>query len=147
MDTVTEPVSFISGGETLADRLVMPAGLQNGLLAAAVIAGGQTCVKEQMAERYARRLAEHGYTGLAFDFRGFGESGGCPRDYESPVRKVEDLLSALSYLADRPTIDRAARPQRSTTAPKIRGTALPPAPGSEDPTGRTAPGRPPPPGR
>ena len=57
MDTVTEPVSFISGGETLVGRLVVPAGLQNGRLAAAVIAGGQTCVKEQMAERYARRLA------------------------------------------------------------------------------------------
>jgi len=105
MDTVTEPVSFISGGETLVGRLVVPAGLQNGRLAAVVIAGGQTCVKEQMAERYARRLAEHGYAGLAFDFRGFGESGGRPRDYESSVRKIEDLRSALSFLAGRSTID------------------------------------------
>ena len=105
MDTVTEPVSFISGGETLVGRLVVPAGLQNGRLAAVVIAGGQTCVKEQMAERCARRLAEHGYAGLAFDFRGFGESGGRPRDYESSVRKIEDLRSALSFLAGRSAID------------------------------------------
>jgi uncharacterized protein len=105
MDTVTEPVSFTSGGETLAGRLVVPAGLPNGRLPAVVIAGGQSCVKEQMAQRYAHRLAEHGYAGLAFDFRGFGESGGSPRDYESPGRKLEDLHSALSFLADRPTVD------------------------------------------
>lgn len=105
MDTITEPVSFISGGEALIGRLVLPAGLPNGRLPAVVIAGGQTCVKEQMAERYAHRLAEHGYAGLAFDFRGFGESGGRPRDCESPGRKVEDLRCALSFLADRPTVD------------------------------------------
>jgi fermentation-respiration switch protein FrsA (DUF1100 family) len=104
MDTVTEPVSFISGGESLVGRLVGPAS-PTGRLPAVVIAGGQTCVKEQMAERYAHRLAEHGYVGLAFDFRGFGESGGRPRDDESPDRKIEDLGSALSFLADRPSVD------------------------------------------
>jgi fermentation-respiration switch protein FrsA (DUF1100 family) len=70
-----------------------------------VIAGGQTCVKEQMADRYAQRLAERGYAGLAFDFPGFGESGGNPRDAESPSRKTEDLHSALSFLAARPALD------------------------------------------
>jgi uncharacterized protein len=105
MDTVTNPVSFTSSGEALVGRLVVPAGLPSGRLPAVVIVGGQTCVKEQMAERYAHRLAEHGYAGLAFDFRGFGESGGRPRDYESPGRKVEDLRSALSFLADRPLVD------------------------------------------
>jgi fermentation-respiration switch protein FrsA (DUF1100 family) len=105
VDTVTEPVSFVSGGETLVGRLVVPTGPVNRRLPAVVIAGGQTSVKEQMAERYANRLAEHGYVGLAFDFRGFGESGGRPRDYESPGRKIEDLRSALSFLADRTTVD------------------------------------------
>jgi fermentation-respiration switch protein FrsA (DUF1100 family) len=105
MDTVTEPVTFTSGGETLAGRLVLPAGLPDGRLPGVVIAGGQTCVKEQMAQRYAHRLAEHGYVSLAFDFRGFGESGGRPRDYESPGRKIEDIRSALSFLADRPSVN------------------------------------------
>jgi uncharacterized protein len=99
METVTEPVTFPSAGETLVGRLVTPAGPVEGELPGVVIAGGQTCVKEQMADRYAQRLAERGYAGLAFDFRGFGESGGNPRDAESPSRKTEELHSALSFLA------------------------------------------------
>jgi len=105
MDSVTEPVGFTSGGETLVGHLVRPAGRPGERFPAVVIVGGQTCVKEQMAERYAHRLAERGYCGLAFDFRGFGGSDGRPRDYESPVRKAEDLRSALDFLADHPAVD------------------------------------------
>jgi fermentation-respiration switch protein FrsA (DUF1100 family) len=105
MDTVAEPVSFTSGGETLVGHLVRPAGPPGGRFPAVVVVGGQTCVKEQMAERYAHRLAERGYGGLAFDFRGFGESGGRPRDYESPGRKAEDLRRALTFLADHAAVD------------------------------------------
>lgn len=105
MNSVVEPVSFASGGETLAGRLVLPGGGQEGPLAGVVIVGGQTCVKEQMPLRYAHRLAELGYACLAFDFRGFGESSGSPRDVESAGRKVEDIRSALSFLAGRPAVD------------------------------------------
>jgi hypothetical protein len=70
-----------------------------------VIAGGQTCVKEQMAQVYAERLAARGYAALAFDFRGFGESTGAPRDYESPSHKIEDIHNALTFLAAQPPLD------------------------------------------
>jgi dienelactone hydrolase len=101
MDTVSRRVSFPSGGETLAGTLFTPPGPPDGPLPAVVVAGGQTCVKEQMAER----LAARGYAALAFDFRGFGESTGAPRDYESPSRKVEDLHGALTFLTDQPGLD------------------------------------------
>ncbi|MFC7584499.1 hypothetical protein ACFQYP_12715 [Nonomuraea antimicrobica] len=39
------------------------------------MAGTWTSVKELMADRYARRLAQRGYAALSFDFTGFGESG------------------------------------------------------------------------
>jgi uncharacterized protein len=105
MDTVSRRVTFPSGGETLVGTLFMPAGPPDGRLPAVVVAGGQTCVKEQMAGRYAGRLAARGYAALAFDFRGFGESSGEPRDYESPSRKVEDIHGALTFLADQPGLD------------------------------------------
>jgi fermentation-respiration switch protein FrsA (DUF1100 family) len=105
MDTVSRRVTFPSGGETLVGTLFTPAGPPDGQLPAVVVAGGQTCVKEQMAGRYAGRLAARGYAALAFDFRGFGESGGQPRDYESPSRKVEDIHGALTFLADQPGLD------------------------------------------
>ena len=105
MDTVSRHVTFPSGGETLAGTLFTPPGPPDGRLPAVVVAGGQTCVKEQMAGRYAGRLAARGYAALAFDFRGFGESTGQPRDYESPSRKIEDIRGAFSFLADQPGLD------------------------------------------
>jgi uncharacterized protein len=105
MDTTSRRVSFPSGGQTLIGRLLEPSDQRAGRLPTVVVAGGQTCVKEQMAERYAHRLAQHGFAALAFDFRGFGESTGTPRDYESPDRKIEDLHNGLTFLADQPTVD------------------------------------------
>jgi hypothetical protein len=98
-------VTFPSAGETLTGLLFTPQGPAAGRLPAAVIAGGQTCVKEQMAQVYAERLAARGYAALAFDFRGFGESTGAPRDHESPPRKLEDIRNALTFLADQPLLD------------------------------------------
>jgi uncharacterized protein len=65
---------------------------------AVVVTGSWCTVKEQMAGRYARCLAERGYVALAFDFRGYGESGGQPRDVESPDGKIRDIQDAVTYL-------------------------------------------------
>jgi uncharacterized protein len=105
MDHASRRVTFPSHGETLAGVLFTPSGPPAGRPPAVAVAGGQTCVKEQMAEVYAERLADRGYAALAFDFRGFGESTGLPRDYESPQRKIEDIHSALTFLASHPLLD------------------------------------------
>ncbi len=97
-------VSFESEGDELAGDLYLPAG-GGERLPALVVTGSWTTVKEQMAGLYARRLAERGFAALAFDFRGFGESAGGPRDYESPTRKAEDIHSAVSFLGSRPELD------------------------------------------
>jgi uncharacterized protein len=105
MDHSSQRVTFPSAEETLTGLLFTPPGPPAGRWPAVVIAGGQTCVKEQMAQVYAERLATRGHAALAFDFRGFGESTGAPRDYESPARKIEDIHSALTFLAGQPVID------------------------------------------
>jgi pimeloyl-ACP methyl ester carboxylesterase len=61
-------------------------------------------VKEQMADRYAEQLARRGYAALSFDFTGYGESAGEPRDYESPDLKVRDLQAAADFLAWHPAV-------------------------------------------
>jgi fermentation-respiration switch protein FrsA (DUF1100 family) len=104
MDHASRRVTFPSEGETLTGVLFTPPD-PPGRLPAVVVAGGQTCVKEQMAQRYAERLAARGCAALAFDFRGFGDSTGVPRDYESPARKVEDVRNALTFLASQPDLD------------------------------------------
>lgn len=96
--TNTRPLTFESEGETLVGNLSVPSA---GEPAGVVIAVGPlTSVKEQAAGTYARALAERGYAGLAFDYRHFGESGGEPRQFESPEANVEDIRNAATALFD-----------------------------------------------
>lgn len=96
--TNTRPLTFESEGEMLVGNLSVPS---EGEPAGVVIAVGPlTSVKEQAAGTYARALAERGYAGLAFDYRHFGESGGEPRQFESPEANVEDIRNAATALLD-----------------------------------------------
>jgi fermentation-respiration switch protein FrsA (DUF1100 family) len=100
------PVTFPSEGVTLAGHVYRPP-VAAGRLPAVVLLGPMTYVKEQVPAEYARRLAARGYVALAFDPRFRGESGGEPRDLESPLAKVADVRSAVDYLAARPDVDPA----------------------------------------
>jgi fermentation-respiration switch protein FrsA (DUF1100 family) len=64
-----------------------------------IVTGSWLTVKEQMPETYAIRLAERGYVVLTFDFAGFGESSGEPRQAEIPDRKIADLIAAADFLS------------------------------------------------
>ncbi len=92
-------ITFQSEGEALVGNLFLPEG---GDPAGVVIAVGPlTSVKEQAAGTYAQALAERGFAALAFDYRFFGESGGRPRQYESPDANIEDIKNAATaVLAD-----------------------------------------------
>ncbi|KIZ16594.1 alpha/beta hydrolase [Streptomyces natalensis] len=99
----TERVTFDSDGETLVGTLYRPDGQE--LRPAIVVTGSWTTVKEQMAAVYAQRMAEAGFVALAFDFTGFGESGGQPRQLESPARKIADIHHAITFLAQHSAVD------------------------------------------
>ncbi|WP_039801906.1 alpha/beta hydrolase [Nocardia araoensis] len=96
-------VRFDSDGVELTGNLFLPADRDRA--PGVVVAGTWTSVKELMADRYAQRLAERGYAALSFDFTGFGESAGEPRDVENPARKVRDIHHAVSFLARHPSVD------------------------------------------
>jgi uncharacterized protein len=64
-----------------------------------IVTGSWLTVKEQMPEIYAARLAERGYAAFTFDFSGFGESAGEPRQAELPDRKIADLIAAADFLS------------------------------------------------
>ncbi|MBD2104960.1 alpha/beta fold hydrolase [Leptolyngbya sp. FACHB-261] len=97
-----EHVTFKSGGDTLKGWLYKPNNPKTNEVI--IAAGSWTTVKEQMPMLYARRFAEDGLTTLIFDFRGYGESEGQPRHYESPQRKTDDFKSAISYISQRPEL-------------------------------------------
>jgi fermentation-respiration switch protein FrsA (DUF1100 family) len=98
-------VTFKSEGIELVGNLFYPPDYAEGKkYPAVVVSGSWTTVKEQMAGLYAEKLSKKGYITLAFDFRGFGESGGAPRFYENPGMKVKDIENAISYLASLPEV-------------------------------------------
>ncbi|MGW0186106.1 alpha/beta hydrolase [Streptomyces sp. NPDC003362] len=104
--THSSKVTFDSDGVALTGNLFLPESAGDARpLPGIVVAGTWTSVKELMADRYAERLAARGYAALSFDFTGFGESGGEPRDVEDPARKVRDIHHALTFLAAQEAVD------------------------------------------
>jgi dienelactone hydrolase len=105
-DVRVEEVALPSEGVDLVGDLYRPASQPAGEASpAVVVAGSWTTVKEQMAGRYAAGLAARGLTALAFDFRGYGASKGDPQNFESPERKIADIISAVDFLKSRSDVD------------------------------------------
>lgn len=100
-------IEFDSSGVTLKGTLFAPENTESPL-AAVIVTGAWTTVKEQMAGTYARALATRGFAALAFDFTGWGESAGAPRFVEDPAVKTADIHAAAAYLAARADVDSAA---------------------------------------
>ncbi len=99
-----EHVNFESRGDGLTGLLYRPRD-GDSRVPGIVVTGSWTTVKEQMPAVYAERLAAAGYAALTFDFRGYGESEGGPRHFESPKKKVEDIRSAVDFLASSSLVD------------------------------------------
>lgn len=54
---------------------------------------------------FAETFAAHGFAGLLFEYRYFGERGGEPREKLDPLAQIEDYRNALTYLSLRDEID------------------------------------------
>lgn len=85
------------------DRLASEAGRP-----CVVMAHGLAGTKDSGLEPFARGLAEAGLEVLAFDYRGFGGSGGSPRQVVSAAAQLDDYRAAMSAAAGLPGVD----PQR-----------------------------------
>jgi fermentation-respiration switch protein FrsA (DUF1100 family) len=96
-------VTFDSDGIELVGELRVPAGTGHPAVA---LTGPFTGVKEQVIAAYAERLTAAGLVTLAFDHRGFGESGG-RRQHEDSQGKLADLRAAIGLLSTRPEVDPA----------------------------------------
>jgi uncharacterized protein len=72
-----------------------------------VMAGGLGVTKEPGTDRFASRFQEAGFSVLAFDHRGFGESGGTPRQVASLRNQLTDWRSAFTAAKRLPEVDPA----------------------------------------
>jgi fermentation-respiration switch protein FrsA (DUF1100 family) len=95
--TTTFPVVFSNAGTTLVGRVHRQAESLAVRQPGVLVTGSWLTVKEQMADAYAAALAARGYTAITFDFAGFGQSGGDPRQTELPGGKISDMTAAARY--------------------------------------------------
>jgi len=103
MTTTERAVSYYSEGDQIAAVLYTPGGAP-GPVPGIVLCHGFTAIKEVILPDYARAFAEAGFAALAFDYRGFGESGGLPGRLIAR-RQVEDIRNSVTYLRSCPEVD------------------------------------------
>ncbi len=101
----TERLRFDAEGDTLVADLFRPVDAPDGPAPIVVVTGSWTTSKEQQANFYARQLAANGIAAFTFDFRGFGQSEGQPRDWENPARKAADINAAITFVAGLDRVD------------------------------------------
>jgi hypothetical protein len=93
------PLVFPSDGVMLVGRVYRDVDNLVDQRPAVTVTGSWLTVKEQMPRTYALALAERGYTAFTFDFAGFGQSDGEPRQLELPARKINDIIAAANFLS------------------------------------------------
>ncbi|MGH9203275.1 MAG: alpha/beta hydrolase, partial [Vicinamibacterales bacterium] len=99
------PIVFPSNGVTLVGRVYRSVDDLEEQQPTVVITGSWLTVKEQMPNTYALALVERGYTAFTFDFTGFGQSDGAPRQLELPARKIADIIAAADFLSTMSFVD------------------------------------------
>lgn len=109
MSIEMKTVTFKSDGRDIVGHLRTPDGFhEEGSYASVVVVGPGSSVKEQAGGIYAEKLAARGYVTLVFDPSYRGESGGQPRDLESPAARVEDIRCAVDFLVTLPYVNEDA---------------------------------------
>lgn len=99
----SEKTSFRSGSADCAGVLVTPEG--EGPFPCVVAAHGFGALKEGGPIRAVEYFAEHGYAGVAFDYRHWGESGGQPRQLLDIGSQHDDYRAAIAFARGLPEVD------------------------------------------
>ena len=103
-----EKVSFKNQYDMqVAGNLYVPNDLDRGTGHPAIVVGHPMgAVKEQAANLYAQKMADHGFVTLSLDLSYWGESEGEPRNLVAPEIYSEDFSAAVDYLRTQPFVDR-----------------------------------------
>ena len=98
-------VTFASGGDECAAWLYLP---ETGAPHASVVmAHGFSGTRRDRLDAYAERFAADGLAVLLFDYRGFGDSGGEPRQVLDVGMQLDDYRAALRWARSHDELDPA----------------------------------------
>ena len=99
-------VQFYSENIDMGGVLFLPDNLTAGETRPGIVmCHGFTAVKEVILPDIAQRLAQLGYVVLTFDYRFLGASGGEPRRQIIPMRQIEDIRNAVTFLQNQPEVN------------------------------------------
>lgn len=92
----SQPDSFLSQGVTCAATVYRPA--RAGEASPVIVMGhGFGAVRALRLPAYAERFAAAGYVVVTFDYRGFGDSAGTPRQVLDVAMQHQDWKAALGF--------------------------------------------------
>lgn len=100
----TSEESFLSAGVRCAARVYQPAGDERPR-PVVVMGHGFGGVRALRLYAYAEHFAVAGYLVVVFDYRGFGESGGTPRQVLDVAMQLQDWRKALEFARGLPGAD------------------------------------------
>ncbi|MGH0032798.1 MAG: alpha/beta hydrolase [Myxococcota bacterium] len=95
---------FPCGTATCAGWLYRPAAAAPPVV---VMAHGFAGTRDVALEPFALAFARRGLAAFVFDYRGFGASGGGPRQLIDPWRQLEDWAAAMAFVRGRSDLDGA----------------------------------------
>ena len=99
----TAEESFLSQGVRCAARVYRPAAVEARPVV--VMGHGFAGVRALRLYAYAERFAEAGYVVVVFDYRGFGDSDGSPRQILDIAMQLQDWRAALQFARELPGVD------------------------------------------
>jgi fermentation-respiration switch protein FrsA (DUF1100 family) len=100
------PVTYPLRGLKIAANVYTPANYDpNGKFPAIAVAHPNGGTKEQVAGRYAQRLAEQGYITITADAAYQGHSEGEPRSVDKPFFRTDDVRGMADFIAGFPGVD------------------------------------------
>lgn len=101
----TLQVNFLSENIRISGTIYLPELYTiDSKMPGIILCQGFAATKEMLLPVYAEKFAQNGYIVLAFDYRGFGDSGGEPGRLV-PKLQIEDIKNATSFLASFDGID------------------------------------------
>jgi len=95
--------TFLSQGTKCGAWLYMPDGASKPPVV--VMAHGFGGQRWMRLPAYAERFAGQGMAVFVFDYRGFNDSEGLPRNYINPSRHLEDWKAAINYVRTLNVVD------------------------------------------
>lgn len=104
---VREDLRFSCGGATCAGWLFRPAEAGGRAPPVVVMGHGFAGTRDVALPAFARAFAARGLAAFVFDYRGFGASGGGPRQLVDPWRQLEDWQAAMDFVRDLAAVDGA----------------------------------------